>query len=81
MLVFFQFKRFGCYANGLVEADSVDKAGKALWNEPVETFKWDKDSHDVPKNANYLTVEEYKYERSSDGKTEPEDETRNQVGK
>ena len=80
MLVFFQFKRFGCYANGLVKADSVDKAGKALWNEPVETFKWDKDSHDVPKNANYLTVEEYKYERSSDGKTEPEKEFRSQVG-
>tara|TARA_R110000751_G_scaffold154417_2_gene259409 strand:- start:62 stop:307 length:246 start_codon:yes stop_codon:yes gene_type:complete len=80
MLVYFQFNRFGCHANGLVEADSIDKAGEALWKEPVETFKWNKQSRDIPENANYLTIEEYKYEPSSDGKTEPEKELRSQVG-
>ena len=80
MLVYFQFRRCGYYARGLVEADSLDAASKALWAEHVGTFKWEDQTKDQPENANYLTIEEYKYERSSDGKTEPENETRSQVG-
>ena len=80
MLVYFQFRRCGYYARGLVEADSLDAASKALWAEHVGTFKWEDQTKDMPENANYLTIEEYKYEPSSDGKTEPENEARGQVG-
>lgn len=80
MLVYFQFRRCGYYAKGLVEADSIDIASKALMAEHVETFKWEDQTKDQPEEENYLTVEEYKYERSSDGKTEPEKEFRSQVG-
>ncbi len=80
MLVYFQFRRCGYYAKGLVEADSLDAASKALWAEHVGTFKWEDQTNDMPEKANYLTIEEYKYERSSDGKTEPENEVRSQVG-
>ena len=80
MLVYFQFRRCGYYAKGLVEADSLDAASKALWAEHVGTFKWEDQTNDMPENANCLTIEEYKYERSSDGKTEPENEARGQVG-
>ncbi len=80
MLVYFKFWRCGYYAKGLVEADSLDAASRALWAEHVGTFKWEDQTNDMPENANYLTIEEYKYERSSDGKTEPENETRSQVG-
>ena len=80
MLVYFQFRRCGYYAKGLVEADNLDAASKALWAEHVGTFKWEDQVKDMPENANTLTIEEYKYERSSDGKTEPEKEFRSQVG-
>jgi hypothetical protein len=80
MLVYFQFRRCGYYAKGLVEADNLDAASKALWAEHVGTFKWEDQTKDMPENANSLTIEEYKYERSSDGKTEPEKEFRSQVG-
>ena len=80
MLVYFQFRRCGYYAKGLVEADNLDAASKALWAEHVGTFKWEDQVKDMPENANYLTIEEYKYEPSSDGKTEPEKEFRSQVG-
>ena len=80
MLVYFQFRRCGYYAKGLVEADSIDIASKALMAEHVETFKWEDQTKDQPENANSLTIEEYKYERSSDRKTEPENEVRSQVG-
>ena len=80
MLVYFQFRRCGYYAKGLVEADNLDLASKALWAEHVGTFKWEDQTKDMPENANSLTIEEYKYERSSDGKTEPEKEFRSQVG-
>ena len=80
MLVYFQFRRCGYYAKGLVEADNLDAASKALWAEHVGTFKWEDQVKDMPENANSLTIEEYKYERSSDGKTEPEKEFRSQVG-
>ena len=80
MLVYFQFWRCGYYAKGLVEADSLDAASKALWAEHVGTFKWEDQTKDQPETANYLTIEEYKHERSSDGKTEPKDEARSQVG-
>ena len=80
MLVYFQFRRCGYYAKGLVEADNLDAASKALWAEHVGTFKWEDQVKDMPENANSLTIEEYKYEPSSDGKTEPEKEFRSQVG-
>ena len=80
MLVYFQFRRCGYYAKGLVEADNLDAASKALWAEHVGTFKWEDETKYIPENANSLTIEEYKYERSSDGKTEPEKEFRSQVG-
>ena len=80
MLVYFQFRRCGYYARGLVEADSLDAASKALWAEHVGTFKWEDQTKDQPEEANYLTIEEYKDERSSDRKTEPENEVRSQVG-
>ena len=80
MLVYFQFRRCGYYARGLVEADSLDAASKALWAQHVGTFKWEDQTKDQPEEANYLTIEEYKDERSSNRKTEPKDEVRSQVG-
>ena len=44
MLVYFQFRRCGYYANGLIEADDLDSAGKALWAEHVKTFRWVKEN-------------------------------------
>tara|TARA_R100000900_G_scaffold145799_1_gene132788 strand:- start:1024 stop:1266 length:243 start_codon:yes stop_codon:yes gene_type:complete len=79
MLVYFQFKRCGYYANGLIEADNLDAAAKALWAEHVKTFKWEKNTF-FSEEANTLTVEEYKYEPSSDGKTEPEKKSGGEVG-
>ena len=79
MLVYFQFRRCGYYANGLIEADNLDTAGKALWSEHVKTFKWVEDSFFSPE-LNTLTIEEYKYEPSSDGKTEPEKKLGSQMG-
>ena len=79
MLVYFQFKRCGYYANGLIEADNLDAAAKALWAEHVKTFKWEKNTF-FSEEANTLTVEEYKYEPSSDGKTEPEKKPGGEVG-
>ena len=46
MLVYFQFWRCGYYAKGLVEADSLDAASKALWAEHVGTFKWEDQTKD-----------------------------------
>ena len=79
MLVYFQFRRWGYYANGLIEADNLDSAGKALWIEHVKTFNWVKDTF-LSEKTNTLTIEEYKYEPSSDGKTEPETKPRGEVG-
>lgn len=72
MLVLFQFRRCGYYAKGLIEAENLDKAGEALWNEKVSTFKWESAKGWVPETANSLTVEEYKDEHGSDGKIESE---------
>ena len=80
MLVYFQFRRCGYYAKGLVEADNLDAASKALWSEHVGTFKWEDETNYIPENANTLTIEEYKYEHSSDRKTEPEKKFGSQVG-
>ena len=44
MLVYFQFRRCGNSANGLIEADDLDSAGKALWAEHVKTFRWVKET-------------------------------------
>jgi len=72
MLVLFQFRRFGHYAKGLIEAENLDKAGEALWNEKVSTFNWETAKGWIPETANSLTVEEYKDEHGSDGKIESE---------
>ena len=80
MLVYFQFWRCGYYARGLVEADNLDAASKALWTEHVSTFKWEDQTKDQPEEANYLTVEEYKDERSSDKQTEPQAKSGSPVG-
>ena len=80
MLVYFQFRRCGYYAKGLIEADNLDSASKALWSEHVGTFKWEPELNYIPENANSLTIEEYKYEHSSDRKTEPEKKFGSQVG-
>ena len=80
MLVFFQFRRCGYYAKGLIEADNLDVAEKALWSEHVGTFRWKPELNYIPDDANSLTIEEYKYERSSDGKTEPEKKLGSQMG-
>ena len=80
MLVYFQFRRCGYYAKGLIEADNLDSASKALWSEHVGTFKWEPELNYIPENANSLTIEEYKYERSSDRKTEPEKKFGSQMG-
>lgn len=80
MLVYFQFWRCGYYAKGLVEADNLDVASKALWTEHVSTFKWEDHTKDQPEDANYLTVEEYKDERSSDKQTEPQAKSGSPVG-
>ena len=56
MLVYFQFKRCGYYANGLIEADNLDAAAKALWAEHVKTFKWEKNTF-FSEESNTLTVE------------------------
>ena len=80
MLVYFQFRRCGYYAKGLIEADNLDSASKALWAEHVGTFKWESQLNYIPENANTLTIEEYKYEHSSDRKTEPEKKFGSQVG-
>ena len=79
MLVYFQFRRCGYYANGLIEADDLDSAGKALWAEHVKTFKWVEDNF-FSQDLNTLTIEEYKYEPRSDGKTEPETKPGGKVG-
>ena len=79
MLVYFQFRRCGYYANGLIEADNLDSAGKALWIEHVKTFNWVRETF-LSEETNTLTIEEYKYEPSSDGKTEPEKKPRGEVG-
>ena len=79
MLVYFQFWRCGYYASGLIEADDLDSAGKALWAEHVKTFKWVADNF-FSQDLNTLTIEEYKYERSSDGKTEPEKKFGGEMG-
>ena len=70
MLVLFQFRRYGYYAKGLVEAENLDKAAEALWKEPVKTFKWVDDKDYTSHSANSLTIEEYKDEHGSDGKIE-----------
>ena len=80
MLVYFQFRRCGYYARGLVEADSVDSASKSLWTEPVGTFKWEDQTKDQPEEANYLTVEEYKHEPSFNVEAERQKEFRSPVG-
>ena len=80
MLVYFQFRRCGYYAKGLIEADNLDSASKALWSEHVGTFKWEDETNYISENANSLTIEEYKYEHSSDRKTEPEKKFGSQVG-
>lgn len=71
MLVYFQFRRCGYYANGLVEAESLDKASKALWSEHVETFRWTKNEF-ISEDANTLTVEEYRDGQPTDKQTEPQ---------
>ena len=80
MLVYFQFRRCGYYAKGLIEADNLEIAEKALWSEHVETFRWESQLNYIPDDANSLTIEEYKYERSSDRKTEPEKKFGSQMG-
>ena len=80
MLVYFQFRRCGYYAKGLIEADNLEVAEKALWSEHVETFRWEPELNYIPEDANTLFIEEYKYERSSDRKTEPEKKLGSQMG-
>ena len=80
MLVYFQFRRCGYYAKGLIEADNLEVAEKALWSEHVGTFRWEPILNYIPDDANALFIEEYKYERSSDGKTEPEKKLGSQMG-
>jgi hypothetical protein len=80
MLVYFQFRRCGYYANGLVETKDLDSAGEALWSEHVSTFKWQDQKKDMPGKTNTLTIEEYTYEPSSNGKTEPKEELRSPMG-
>tara|TARA_R110002020_G_scaffold210834_1_gene417112 strand:+ start:688 stop:930 length:243 start_codon:yes stop_codon:yes gene_type:complete len=80
MLVYFQFRRCGYYAKGLIEADNLDSASKALWSEHVGTFKWEPQFNYIPEDVNSLTIEEYKYEPSSDRKTEPEKKFGSQMG-
>ena len=70
MLVFFQFRRYGYYAKGLVESDNLDKAVKALWSEPITTFRWEDMTNYLPDNINTLTVEEWN--EQSGTKVEPE---------
>ena len=81
MLVYFQFRRYSYYAKGLIEADNLDVAAKALWSEHVKTFKWEPQLNYIPDNMNTLTIEEYKYGTSSDGKTEPEAKPGGEMGK
>jgi hypothetical protein len=71
MLVYFQFRRCGYYANGLIEADNLDTASKALWSEHVKTFRWTKNEF-ISEDANALTVEEYQDEPTTDKQTEPQ---------
>ena len=71
MLVYFQFRRCGYYANGLIEAENLDTASKALWSEHVKTFRWTKNEF-ISEDANTLTVEEYQDERNTDKQTEPQ---------
>ena len=80
MLVYFQFRRCGYYAKGLIEADNLEVAGKALWSEHVGTFRWEPQLNYIPEDANALFIEEYKYEHSSDRKTEPEKKFGSQMG-
>ena len=80
MLVYFQFRRCGYYAKGLIEADNLEVAEKALWSEHVKTFKWESESNYIPEDANSLTIEEYKYEPSSNRETEPEKKFGSQMG-
>ena len=80
MLVYFQFRRCGYYAKGLIEADNLDSASKALWSEHVKTFRWEPELNYIPDDANSLTIEEYKYEHSSNRETEPEKKFGSQVG-
>ena len=56
MLVYFQFRRCGYYANGLIEAENLDTAGKALWSEHVKTFKWSKENF-ISEDANTLILQ------------------------
>ena len=79
MLVYFQFRRCGYYANGLIEADDLDSAGKALWAEHIGTFKWVKENF-FSEEANTLTIEEYKHEPSTDKQTEPQAKSGSPVG-
>jgi len=81
MLVYFQFRRCGYYAHGLIESENLDVAAKALWSEHVKTFKWEPQLNFIPDEMNTLTVEEYKYGASSDGKTEPEAKPGGEMGK
>ena len=71
MLVYFQFRRCGYYANGLIEAENLDTASKALWSEHVKTFRWTKNEF-ISEDANALTVEEYRDGQHSDKQTEPQ---------
>ena len=80
MLVYFQFRRCGYYAKGLIEADNLEVAEKALWSEHVETFRWESQLNYIPDDANSLTIEEYKYEPSSNRETEPEKKFGSQMG-
>ena len=80
MLVYFQFRRCGYYAKGLIEADNLEIAEKALWSEHVKTFRWESQLNYIPDDANSLTIEEYKYEPSSNRETEPEKKFGSQMG-
>jgi len=71
MLVYFQFRRCGYYANGLIEAVNLDAASKALWSEHVKTFRWTKNEF-FSEDLNALTVEEYRDGQHSDKQTEPQ---------
>jgi hypothetical protein len=79
MLVYFQFRRCGYYANGLIEAENLDTAGKALWSEHVKTFRWTKENF-ISEDANTLTVEVYRDEQHSDKQTEPQAKSGSPVG-
>ena len=80
MLVYFQFRRCGYYAKGLIEADNLEIAEKALWSEHVKTFRWESQLNYIPDDANSLTIEEYKYEHNSNRETEPEKKFGSQMG-